>query len=87
VTKKDTPPNAGAEAQISAPHPMLLQAVANLQALEAEMRHTVLVAGQCSVERKRDRLSMAFEAEANRIQCWVDKLGTALADLQEVKTP
>ena len=49
------------------PRPMLTQAVANLQALEAEMRGNVL----CELNRK--------------VQCWVDKLGTVLADLQEVQ--
>jgi hypothetical protein len=47
------------------------------------MRHIVLVAGQCSVEGDRDVLSQAFEAEANRVRCWVDKLGTAIANLKE----
>jgi hypothetical protein len=49
------------------PHPMLLQAVANLQALMDEMRCYVNTHGP------------------HDYQCWVDKLGTAIADLQEVK--
>jgi len=50
-------------------HPMLTQAIANLQALEAEMRTP-------------HRLNMQYVAVV-MAQCWVDKLGTVIADLQE----
>lgn len=52
------------------PHPMLTQAVANLQALEAEMRQAVT-----------DYQDVYKFDEAEVSQCWVDKLGTAIADL------
>jgi hypothetical protein len=51
--------------------PLLPQVLSNLQALEAEMR-TVLGVGCIAVSPPQ-------------FQCWVDKLGTVIADLQEVK--
>jgi hypothetical protein len=58
-----------AEAKLAQPHPMLTQALANLKALEAEMSDRTF----CSCEN------------CARTKCWVDKLGTVLADLQEAK--
>jgi hypothetical protein len=58
-------------AERAQPHPVLTQALANLQALEAEIRGELEQTEYCHVT-------------LDEVQCWVDKLGTAIADLQEV---
>jgi hypothetical protein len=64
------------------PHHMLLQAVANLQALMEEMRR------RAHEHARYQNVPCQCDSvwHVQEIQCWVDKIGTALADLQEVKT-
>ena len=60
-------------AERSEPHPMLTQAVANLQALEAELREASALPLE---ERWSDN------DWTRTVQCWVDKLGTVIEDLK-----
>jgi chromosome segregation ATPase len=62
----------GLLAVVDEPHPMLLQAMANLQALQAELRNDLCIE-DCTY------------VSLDTVQCWYDKLGTAIADLQEVR--
>jgi hypothetical protein len=70
-----------AEEKLAALMPMLTLALSNLQALMEEMR-------QRAHEHARYQ-NVPCQCDSSwhvqEIQCWVDKLGTVLADLQEVK--
>jgi hypothetical protein len=56
---------------------MLTQAIANLQALLEEMR-------EASVLPLEE--SWSDNDWTRTVQCWADKVGTAIADLHEVET-
>jgi adenylyl- and sulfurtransferase ThiI len=72
--------------QAAQPHPMLVQALSNLQALEAEMRQFIVACRKYVSDHSCSTHDAgAHNGAATTAQCWVDKLGTVIADLQEVK--
>jgi hypothetical protein len=58
------------------PDPMLAQAIANLQALIDEMRS--------HISRSRPEMMAPMSSFVVDIDCWADKITTAIADLKEV---